>query len=26
VLGAPGPAQHPPSLLLWFPRVDHKPR
>jgi FkbM family methyltransferase len=26
VLGAPGPAQRPPSLLLWFPRVDDKPR
>jgi FkbM family methyltransferase len=26
VLGAPGPEQGPPSVLLRFPRVDDKPR
>jgi FkbM family methyltransferase len=26
VLGAPGPGQPAASLLLWFPRVDAKPR
>ncbi len=26
VLGAPGPAERPPSLLLWFPRLDDKRR